>query len=156
MHHMIETPQLTRTVAQPAAVIRLTIPRAEIQTVMGPAIGEVMGAVAAQGIRPTGPVFSHHLRMDPATFDFEVGVPVERPVTASGRVVAGELPGARVARTVYHGAYEGLGAAWGEFGTWLSANGHTPAPDLWESYVAGPESSPDPANWRTELIRPLL
>ena len=32
----------------------------------------------------------------------------------SGR--AGELPAARVARTTYHGAYEGLHAAWVEFG----------------------------------------
>ena len=53
------------------------------------------------------------LRMDPDTFDFEVGVPV-------------------------------------------AAGGHTPAPDLWECYVAGPESGPDPAAWRTELNRPLL
>jgi effector-binding domain-containing protein len=62
----------------------------------------------------------------------------------------------RVARTVYRGPYEGLGTAWGEFNAWIAANGHTPAPDLWECYVAGPESSPDPATWRTELNRPLI
>lgn len=38
---------------------------------------------------------------------------------------------------------------------WIAASGHTPAEDLWERYAAGPESSPDPATWRTELIRPL-
>jgi hypothetical protein len=32
-----------------------------------------MAAVAAQGIAPAGPWFTHHLRMDPATFDFEIG-----------------------------------------------------------------------------------
>ena len=41
--------------------------------------------------------------------------------------------------------YEGLGDAWGEFGTWIDAEGLTVAPNLWESYVTGPESSPDPA-----------
>jgi len=61
-----------------------------------------------------------------------------------------------VARTVFQGAYEGLGAAWGEFDAWIVANGHTPGPDLWECYVAGPESSSDPASWRTELNRPLV
>jgi len=25
---------------------------------------------------------------------------------------------------------------------WIAANGHTPAEDLWERYVAGPESGP--------------
>ena len=29
---------------------------------------------------------------------------------------------------------------------WIDAEGHTPAPDLWEIYVAGPESGPDPAH----------
>jgi effector-binding domain-containing protein len=122
---------------------------------MGPAIGEVMGAIAAQGVAPAGPVFSHHFRMDPDVFDFEVGVPVTRPVADTGRVRVSELPAATVARTVYQGPYEGLGAAWGEFGTWIASEGHEPAADLWECYVAGPESSPDPATWRTELNRPL-
>jgi effector-binding domain-containing protein len=153
---MIEPPQVTQSAACLTAVIRFTIPRHEIRNVMGPAIGEVMAAVAAQGLAPAGPVFSHHLKMDPNIFDFEVGVAVSRPVTPAGRVKPGTLPAAGVARTIYHGAYEGLGAAWEEFDAWIAANGHTPAPNLWECYVAGPESSPDPAAWRTELNRPLL
>jgi effector-binding domain-containing protein len=153
---MIDTPENTETAAQLTAVIHLTIPRGEIQNVMGPAIGEVMATVAAQGITPAGPWFTHHLRMDPANFDFEVGVPVAAPVVAAGRVKPGAWPAAKVARTVYHGPYEDLGAAWGEFDAWIAANGHAPAGDLWECYVAGPESSSDPTNWRTELYRPLI
>jgi effector-binding domain-containing protein len=87
--------------------------------------------------------------------DFEIGVPVTAPVAAAGRVEAGRLPAATVARTVYHGPYEGLGPAWAEFGAWIAAEGHTPGPDLWECYIAGPESNPDPATWRTQLNRPL-
>lgn len=153
---MLDTPQIVQTTAQQAAVIRLTIPREEIRKVMGPGIGEVMAAVAAQGIGPAGPVFSYHLRMDPGIFDFEIGVPVTKPVSPVGRVQPGQLPATKAARTVYRGPYEGLGDAWGEFGAWIKANGHKPAPDLWECYVSGPESSPDPATWRTELNRPLI
>ena len=152
---MIEPPRITQAAAQPAAVIHFTIPREEIRNVMGPGIGELMAAVAAQGIAPAGPVFSHHFRMDPKTFDFEVGLPVAAPVFATGRVKPGQLPAATVARTVYHGSYEGIGAAWQEVDAWIAAEGHTPEPDLWECYVAGPESSPNPADWRTELNRPL-
>jgi effector-binding domain-containing protein len=94
--------------------------------------------------------------MDPDIFDFEVGVPVAAPISVAGRVKPGHLPAATVARTVYHGGYEGLASAWGEFMAWITAEGHMPAPNLWECYVAGPESSPDPANWRTELNRPLI
>ena len=153
---MIDTPQITETADQLTATIRLTVSRKEIQRVMGPAISEVLAAVASQGLAPAGPVFSYHFKMDPEIFDFEVGVPVATPVTPAGRVQPSRLPARKVARTVYHGPYEGLGAAWGEFEAWISANGHQPAADLWECYAAGPESSPDPANWRTELNRPLL
>ncbi len=153
---MIEPPEIVQTSAQSAAIIRLTIPREEIRNVMGPGMAELMSAVAAQGLTPAGPVFSHHLRMDPAIFDMEIGVPVTAPVSAAGRVEAGQLPAATVARTVYHGSYENLGPAWGELNAWITAEGHTPAPDLWESYLAGPESNPDPDTWRTELNRVLI
>jgi len=39
----------------------------------------------------------------------------------------------------------------------VDADGHIlEPPDLWERYLTGPESNPDPATWRTELNRPLL
>lgn len=45
--------------------------------------------------------------MHPDVFDFEIGVPVPAPIKAAGRVNSGRLPAAKVARTVFHGAYEG-------------------------------------------------
>lgn len=153
---MIDTPQITQTTAQLTAMIRLTIPRAEIRNVMGPGLGELRAAVAAQGIALAGPWFTHHLRMDPAIFDFEICVPVTAPVVAAGRVKPSQWPAIKVARTVYHGSYEGLSAAWGEFDAWIASQRLNPGPDLWECYLAGPESNPDPATWRTELSRSLI
>ena len=152
---MIDTPRITRTDAQSTAVIHLTIPRTEIRSVMGPGIKELMATVSAQGITPAGPWFTHHLHMDPATFEFEIGVPVSAPVAPSGRVNPGQLPATTVAQTVFHGGYEGLATAWQEFDAWIKAQGRTPAGDLLERYVVGPESGPDPSAWRTELTRPL-
>lgn len=103
---MLDKPQIIQTDAQLTAIIRLTIPRDEIRNVMGPGIAELMTAVAAQGMAPAGPIFSHHLRMDPAIFDFEIGVPVNAPISTAGRVKASRLPAATVARTVYHRPYE--------------------------------------------------
>ena len=103
---------------------------------MGPGITEVMAAVAAQGIGPAGPWFTHHLKM--------------------GRVKPGMFTAVRVARTIYHGDSEGLGEAWGEFKAWIAANGHAAGPDLSECYPVGPESSPNPADWRTELSQTLI
>jgi len=153
---MIDTPQITQTTAQLTAIIHLTIPREEMQNVFGPGIGELMATIAAQGIEPAGPVFTHHLKITPESFDFELSVPVSRPVVARGRVKPSQWPAMKVARTVYHGPYEGLPAAWGKFMGWIEAEGHKPAPDLWECYMTHPDSNPDPATWRTELNRPLI
>lgn len=153
---MLDKPEIVTTESRRTAVIRLTIPREEMRNEMGPAIQELMGAVAAQNIAPSGPLFSHHFRMDLEVFDFEVGVPVSAPVTATGRVQPGELTAREVARTTYRGPYEDLGSAWGEFGEWIESEGHTPAADLWECYVSGPETGEDPSTWRTELNRPLV
>ncbi len=152
---MLDQPQVTQSDDQLVASIRITVPRPKIREVMGPGRQELMAAIAAQGIGTTGPWFTHHLKMDPAVFDFEICVPVASPVFPVGRVNSGKLRAAKVARTVYHGPYEGLGEAWGEFKAWIAANGYATRPDLWERYVAGPESSPDPAAWSTELNQPL-
>lgn len=153
---MLEKPQITQTAEQLTAFIHLTIPREEIQHVMGPGLGELMAAINAQGLTPTGPWFTHHLRMDPDVFDFEICMPINSPVAAVGRVKPGKWPAMKVARTIYRGGYEGLGEAWGEFMGWIEAEGLKPAADLWERYVTGPESGDDSANYRTELNRPLI
>ena len=152
---MIDTPRIVEVEPVLTAAIRLTVPRGEIQEVMGPAIAEVMETVAAQGVGPAGPWLTHHLRMDPEVFDLEVCVPVSRPVTPAGRVVPSGLPAATVAQATYAGPYEGLSGAWGELMAWIAEQGRTPAPGLWEVYRINPANGVDPATWRTDLHRPL-
>jgi len=152
---MLSSPEIIQTTAQAAAIIHITVPRSEMMKVFGPAVGELMSALAAQSVKPDGAVFAHHLKMSPDVFDFELGVKVLAPIKANGRVKPGELPAAKVARAVYSGPYEGLPAAWGEFTKWMRANGHEQASDLWELYCVGPQSTSDPACWRTELNSPL-
>jgi effector-binding domain-containing protein len=153
---MLDKPQIVETSTQKTAVVHLTIPRSEIREAMGPGYRELIAVLAEQGVAPTGPWFSHHLRMDPKVFDFEIAVPVASAITPVGRVAPGELPAATVVRTVYHGEYEGLASAWSEFDSWIADEGLTVGPDLWEVYTKGPESGPDPATWATELNRPLV
>lgn len=152
----IGTPEIVELPAQAMARIRLCIPRSEIRKVMGPGYRELHEALAAQGNKSTGPWFTHHFRMDPAVFDYEICLPVEREVLATGRVESGVMPAATAVRTVYEGPYEGLGEAWREFDAWIAAEGLAIQPDLMERYVTGPESGAEPARWRTELIRFVL
>lgn len=153
---MLDEPIITETKELRAAVIRVTTPRSEIEKVMDEAVAELLSGVMAQGMTPSGPLFAHHVKTDPKMFDFELGVPVPRAVSPAGRLEPGKLPAARVARTVYHGPYEGLFAAWTEFNQWVKEKGLKVAPNLWEVYESGAESNSDPADWRTQLNRPLL
>lgn len=153
---MLDTPKIVHTADKLTAFIHLTIPREEVRNVFGPGVGELLSTLSAQGITPVSTVFTHHLKITQDIFDFELGVQVNAPVVASACVKPGVWPAMKVAQTIYTGPYEGLPDAWGEFMRWIEAEGYMPAPDLWECYVFGPDSSPDPATWRTELNRPLL
>jgi effector-binding domain-containing protein len=152
---MIHSPRVREVPSQRAAVIRLTIPRARIREVLGPARAALRTALAAQGIAPEGPTYARHLRVDPGTFDFELGVPVARPVAISGRVRPGALPAATVASAVYIGPYDGLDAAWDDLDDWIAAHHLIPLGELWEVFLVGAELAADPAAYRTELQRPL-
>src|SRR5450755_4416611 len=148
---MIDEPKIVTTVDQPYAALHLTVAREQMQQVMGPAVQEVHAAVATQGLAPAGAWFTHHLRRPNATFDFEVCVPVATRIEDAGRVTGKTWPAMTVAKTELQGNYDRLAAAWGEFAAWTEREGHSMAPDLWEVYRIGPESSDNPDDWRTEL-----
>lgn len=152
---VIDTPHIVQADAQFTAVIRFAISREELKFVMAAAITEVIETVTAQEVGPAGPVFVHHLSIAPDRLEFEVGVPISSPFAPTGRVVPSHLPAASVARTIYYGSYDGLSDAWAWFGRWIAAERYTAAQDLWEVYLVGPEASPNPIYWRTELNRPL-
>ena len=116
---------------------------------------EILATLSSQGTAPAGPLFDHHLKTSEQVFDFEVGFPIVSPMQPTGRVKNGELPGGRIARAVMRGNYEGLAGAWAEFHEWMKSEGHMSRGDFWQIFTAGPESSPDPATWRTDLCLPL-
>jgi effector-binding domain-containing protein len=152
---MIDQPQIVQSPRQQTAAIHVTVPRAGIQQAFAPAVNELLAALAEQGIKPTGPLLSYHLKMPGEVFDFEIAFPVDRAVKPAGRVFASEVPALTVARTIYHGPMEGLGSAWGELCNWMSEHKHTTRSILWESYLVGPDSTPDPAKWQTQLNWPI-
>jgi effector-binding domain-containing protein len=158
---MIETPEITHSQPQSAAVVHFQCPRERIQAEVGPAVKEILAALTRQGLSPSGPMFMHHLTMSKSQFDVEVGFPISTLLQDSGRVKTSQLPAARIARTIYRGPYEGLFAAWDTFGKQLvrdglvEADALSPIKTLWERYLIGPETTSDPSQWRTELNLPL-
>jgi effector-binding domain-containing protein len=152
---MLETPQIIHTAPVHYACVHRKVPPAEIRQTMQTGVQVVMEGLAAQGRRPTGPLFTHHFVRPREMFDFEICFPVDSPVQPHGDVYTAVWPAMTVARAVYHGDYSGLPGAWGELEKWLAENHHHGRVDFWESYTVDPHAAPNPADWRTELIWPL-
>ena len=153
---MIEIPKVVHTEPLFYTFVRRTVPVSEIGKIMGPAIQEVGAALVAQECAPSGPWFTHHYCRPIDFFDLEICFPVASPIEPAGDVQPSVWPAMTVARTVYHGHYNGLPAAWGELEAWMKAEGHAPGGEFWEQYTINPESEPNPENWRTELNWPLV
>jgi effector-binding domain-containing protein len=120
-------------------------------TALFPALGD-------QGIQPVGPAFALHTRMPTDTVDFEVGIPVDRPLQRATNSDAGvtlspsRLPGGRIAIVSHLGSYDGLGEAWGRFMQAVADSGNQPALPFWEIYVSEPSPEADPSRLRTDLV----
>lgn len=148
---VLSEPQIVQTEALATAYIRFHIPCDEIPQVVGPAIAEAVQAVSAQGVGPAGPVFAYYYRIREGKADFDVGVPVSSAFRATGRVVPGQLLAARVLRRIYTGPYDGLRQAWGEFKETPEVAKCAAPLVFWEAYLTDPATTPDPAQWKTEL-----
>ncbi len=153
---MIDEPRILESEEQHYAFIHLMVPRPQMPILLPSTLGELCTALSAQGVASTGPWFAHHLTLDDNDFDFEVCLPVAKPFNPVGTVQAGKWPAGRLARTIYHGDYPGLPAAWGEFSTWIKASGHVAASHIYERYTRGPVATPNIAEWTTELSWPLV
>jgi hypothetical protein len=120
----------------------------------GAAHQELFSTLAAQGVAPTGPWFSHHFRMDPATFDFEVGVPVSAPVKPTGGRRLATAGGARRAHGIprrLRGTGRGVGRVRVVDDRRRTEGGPESVGDLRGGSGVGLGSR----RWRTELNRPI-
>ena len=148
---MLTTPSLITTTAQPFACIHLIIPRQDMGRMMDPAIQEVLQVMAAEGVRPAGPLVCLHNRRPTDTFDFLIGFPVAQRITEQGRVRNGELPAVTVVRAEHQGPYEHLASAWQQLQTWVQAQQLNTTERFWEAYLNDPSTVAGPLDYRTEL-----
>jgi len=153
---MLEKPQLVQTRDLPIAYIAITVPREQVTQVMGPGIDELIQTLAEQGIRPSGPWLTHHLRLDDHVFDFQICFPVPKKVDETGRVQNGILSATRAVHATYTGPFDGLANAWTALQKQITAEGLVKTERFWEIYTVGPESGRDPSEWRTDLFQAVL
>lgn len=142
---------------QPVASVRLEIDASKVSETLAVTLTEVMGAITAQGAEMAGPPFARYHAIDTAksTIDLEAGIPVRKPIAASGRVRPGELPAGRVAMTWHVGSYHQLQQSYDRLRAWLDGQKLTPRGGFWEVYWTDPSLEPDPSTWRTQIFWPV-
>ena len=159
---MINEPQLQDRPAQHYAGIPVTVTMDGISGAVDQGFPELFGWLAQHGITPGGPPFIRYLVIDMAAeLRLELGVPVAAPVSGSGRVQPGVLPGGRYAVLRHTGPYDGLIGANAALQRWASERGvefdtsDTAEGQAWrgrvEHYPTNPAEEPDPAKWEVDV-----
>jgi effector-binding domain-containing protein/DNA-binding transcriptional MerR regulator len=128
---------------------------------IGRLIGEVFGFLGRKGIQPVGAPFTiwHDHDFKDTEVDAELAVPVNvsaaNAVSGNEKVKISQLPAAAMACVIHQGSYDDFGQAYTALGEWIEANGYRICGSNREIYLSGPESSPDPANYVTEIQFPV-
>ena len=144
-------------VTQAIVSVRGHVPMSGMPEFFQRAYRDIFGLIGSVGVRPAGsPVSIYH---DPEfrddDVDVEVAVPVSEPVEGAGRVVFGALAGGPVAYTLHVGPFDEIGNAYTALAEWTQAHGHEPAGPPRECYLTDPQTTPNPAEYRTEVIWPI-
>lgn len=150
MTYNFETRSLT---AQDTAVVRDSVPVAELPARLARAYREVRRHLTERRIRIEGPFFARY-SFRGAVVDVEAGFPVPGPVPPAGRVVASRLPGGPALVTTHEGDFDDLGLARLAVADRFKEQGLEPAGPHWEVYYTSPATRPAPSRWSTDLVAP--
>lgn len=140
---------------QAALVMRRRVTPAQMQQAMAECLPAVFAHCQQHGIQMAGPPFCRYLDMSRGHFSIEAGMPVVA-AEDSGEIAAIELPGGDLAIAVHEGPYDTLGDTHSRVEAWVDESDRVAAGPPWESYVTDPGTTPNPADWRTEVILPLV
>jgi len=139
----------------PTAVVRASVVASDLSAFFGRAFSQVAAAVADQGRELVGEPFSFYPGAPTDVVEVAAGFRVTAEVERSGDVVPMELPGGRAVTTVHVGPYDAMDKTYHRMHVWMSTQGLTPAGHMWEVYLSGPDTRPDPSTWRTQVIWPV-
>ena len=116
--------------AQHVAIVRAETTPDKIGATYGELIAEVSASLAKRSIPTAGPSFGRYFDYSKDHVDLAVGFPVAGLVDGDGRVVAGELPGGRVAVVTHVGPYTQLGGAYSAVEAWMAEHKVAPPGEL--------------------------
>lgn len=153
--------EVTDTVPGTVIELRRVVRMEQVGDDVGAGLADLFTTVDGAGLHAAGPPAVTYL--DPLVPGHPANVDISVPITPGvGRTEPGD--GARVvgrhsrpaARTIHHGDYAGIGAAYKALDEWIFSHGYRSAGPLTETYLAGPDTMDDPADYRTEVSVPVV
>jgi effector-binding domain-containing protein len=141
--------RLTQVDSIPLAVVRRRARPSELATVVPRSCGLVWDYLRSQELRG-GRHVAIYLN---SNIDLEVGIELATAFGEGSDVVRSATPHGLAATVVYHGPYQGLGAAHEAVRTWCQSEGYRLAGPNWEIYGHWqPEWNTDPSRIRTDVF----
>jgi len=149
--------QIDRIELEPRTMLGVqeTVKMADLTEYFARAFGAAATEIARQGLAPAGPPLALYHGMPTDTIDVTAGFPVAGPVHPTPDLVVTDLPTGAAIASIYTGPYDGMTRTYDEIAAWLTANDLAPRADMWEEYLTGPDTDPDPATWQTRIVFPL-
>lgn len=135
--------------------VREVVPMSSLSEFFGRAFGTTAEVLARQGATPKGPPVALYRGPAKDTVDVLAGFPLARPANPEGGVVLETLPGGATVEAVHTGPYDTLSATYGELSDWFTEQCMETPLEMWEEYLVGPETEPDPQRWQTRIVFPL-
>lgn len=140
---------------QRALVIRRKAEFATIAKTMGECLGAVWGYTQRNAIALAGPPLTRYLEVGRGVCSIEAGLPIAADSRGEGDIVAIELPGGAAATAIHVGPYDKLHETHAAIERWIDANKLAKRGAPWEVYLTDPGTTPDPAQWKTEIVYPV-
>ena len=140
---------------QAILLIRRSIPRSELQSMLSECFGKLYAHGAKAGLAIAGWPVARYLSVGPGNWTVEAAMPLAAAASGEGEMESGTLPAGPVAVGIHAGVYDQLPETYAAIEKWMAANDVRAGGAPWEWYVTDPAQHPDPADWKTEVYWPL-
>lgn len=141
---------------RPCLYVRREVKLEAVKDFFSEALPAVHRFMQERGIGFGGPPFGRYLScLEDGGFQMDAGVQSAGPAEGEGPIEAGVLAGGKALVYTHAGTYEKLGEAWQAGDAYMAEEGLEAGEPPYEIYLTDPRELPDPADWRTLIVRPL-
>lgn len=111
--------------------------------------------IAEKGAKTNGPPFSIYYKWENNQFDFDICMPVKKPLKGDMTIKSGKLNAGKILTIKYYGPYEGTGRAHAAAMKWIQDNKSKINGAPREVFITDPMTEKDPAKWLTLIVYPI-